>query len=296
MPIPSTDWSLPLSNASNISYFETADGLSLYYRDFGSDHAGTPIICLPGLTRNSRDFEELANSLSTRRRVITVDFRGRGFSDRDPNWRNYHPGTYVSDVMTLLDLLNIKRVIVIGTSLGGLCAMVMAATAPDRIAGVILNDIGPEINPAGLSRIQQYTGHLESVTDWDEAVTQTRETYGGSLPGLSDAEWRRMAWRAYRADEKGVPVLDSDPDIGTAVREIGAQTGDPWLAFDALASIPTVVLWGMTSDILTADIVEKMKIRNDNIEVVAIPNRGHVPLLDEPECISAIDQFLARVA
>lgn len=285
-----------MSNASNAGFFKTADGLNLYYRDFGREQPGTPIVCLPGLTRNSRDFEDFANSISKQRRVITTDFRGRGFSDHDPDWHNYIPDTYVNDVLALLDSLNIDRFIIVGTSLGGLCAMRIAATAPNRLAGVVLNDICPEINPAGLARIQEYTGRLQAVSDWDEAVKQTQDIYSVTLPGLTEAEWRKMAWRAYRANSAGVPELDMDPNIGTAVRKIGPQTGDPWLSFDALAAIPTVVLWGELSDILTADLVEKMKVRKKDIEIVPVPNRGHVPLLDEPECVAAIDRFLSKVA
>lgn len=284
-----------MSNEANAHYYRSTDGLNLFYRDFAGQNTGTPVICLPGLTRNSRDFEDLANYLSDRRRVLTVDFRGRGFSDHDPNWRNYHPATYVADVWTLLDVLNIPRVIVVGTSLGGLCAMAMAALHGERLAGVVLNDIGPEINPVGLARIQEYTGRLPPVTSWDDAAQQAKEIYGHFLPGLSDEDFMRLARRGFREDENGVPQLDIDANIGRAVREIGPQKADPWALFDALKDKPTTLLWGQLSDILTKDIVEKMKARKADIDVVAIPNRGHVPLLDEPECLQAIDQFLERV-
>lgn len=277
------------------TFYQSTDGLSLYYREFGAGNAGTPVICLPGLTRNSRDFEDLANTLADRRCVLTTDLRGRGFSEHDPDWQNYHPATYVEDVWTLLDTLGIEQVIVVGTSLGGLCAMVMAAQAPGRVAGVVLNDIGPEIHPAGIERVKQYTGRLPAVATWEEAVGQSKEIYGEWLPGLSDADWQKMAWRAYRDDDRGRPRLDMDPHVGTAVREVGAQKGDPWALFDALADIPTVLLWGVTSDILTRDIVEKMQARKPDLEVVEVPNRGHVPLLDEPECVAAIDDLLDRV-
>lgn len=284
-----------MSTADNENFFKSADGLNLYYRDFGSARDGTPVLCLPGLTRNSRDFEDLAISLSDRRRVLTVDFRGRGFSDHDPVWQNYHPGTYIADVLTLLDSLGIEQVIIVGTSLGGLCAMHIAAQHPERLAGVIMNDIGPEINPAGLARIQEYTGKLPPVADWDGAVMQARVIYGQWLPGVSDTDWRKMAWRAYRENAAGVPELDIDPNIGRAIREVGPQTGDPWQSFDALINVPTVLLWGCLSDILTEDIIDKMKHRKPDLEVVAVADRGHVPLLDEPECVAAIDQFLSKV-
>ncbi len=279
----------------NAHFFQSSDGLNIYYRDFAGQKDGTPVICLPGLTRNSRDFEDLANYLSSRRRILTIDFRGRGFSDHDPNWQNYHPGTYVEDVWTLLDVLNIGKVIVIGTSLGGLCAMVMAAQNSDRIAGVVMNDIGPEINPDGLARIQQYTGRLPAVDSWDEAARQTKEIYGQWLPGLSDDEYLALARRGFRENDAGVPQLDIDVNIGKAVREIGPQKGDPWALFDALSEIPTTLLRGEISDILTKDIADRMKARKEDLEVVVVPNRGHVPLLNEPECLMAIDSFLEEV-
>jgi len=284
-----------MSLDDNGHYYQSVDELRLFYRDFGQDKKGTPVICLPGLTRNSRDFIELAERLAAKRRVLAPDFRGRGFSAHDPNWENYHPLTYVQDVWTLLDGLDIDRVIVVGTSLGGLCSMVMAAQAVDRVAGVVMNDIGPEINPAGIARVQAYTGKTPPVTSWDEAAAQAKEIYGEWLPGLDDAAWRKLAWRGFREDANGIPRLDIDPNIGEAVRKVGPQKGDPWALFDALQTIPVVLLWGVMSDILTIDIVEKMSARKPDLEVTEVPNRGHVPLLDEPECLAAIDSLLSRI-
>lgn len=283
-----------MSYPENSGFCKSHDGLNLYYRDFGTDNPGTPVICLPGLTRNSRDFDDLATRLSARRRIVTTDFRGRGFSDHDPNWQNYHPLTYVQDVWSLLDHLEIERTVVIGTSLGGLCAMVMSATRSDRFAGAVMNDIGPEINPAGIERISNYTGRVEPVGSWTEAVEQIKSLYGDWLPGLEDSDWEKMARRAYREDDNGVPRLDMDANIGEAVRKVGAQKGDPWALFDSLGDKPITLIWGVLSDILTEDIIEKMKARKSDLTVVPVPNRGHVPLLDEPECTAAIDELLER--
>ncbi|MDJ0700467.1 MAG: alpha/beta hydrolase [Woeseiaceae bacterium] len=284
-----------MPHAANSGFFKSHDGLNLYYRDFGAGNPGTPLICLPGLTRNSRDFEDFAVELSERRRVLTTDFRGRGYSDYDPEWQNYHPHTYVRDVWTLLDMLGIERIIVIGTSLGGLCAMAMATLNAGRLAGVVLNDIGPELNPAGIERVRQHAGRTPPVNDWDEAVEQTKLIYGDCFPGLSEDDWQKMAWRAYREVESEVPRLDMDDMIGEAIRTVKPQSDDPWPFFDALANVPTTLLWGLMSDILTKDIVKKMQARKPDLEVVQVPNRGHVPLLDEPECIAGIDALLAKV-
>ncbi|HET6630635.1 MAG TPA: alpha/beta hydrolase [Woeseiaceae bacterium] len=273
-------------------FYESNDGLSLFYRDYGAERPGTPVLCLPGLTRNSRDFEDLARTLCARRRVLAPDLRGRGYSQHDPEWRNYHPGTYVNDVFTLLEHAGVERVIVIGTSLGGLIAMGMAAQDPARLAGVVLNDIGPEIAPAGLARISAYAGRLPPVKNWGEAVAQAQDVYGEWWPGLSDEQWLRMAQRGYREGEDGVPRLDIDPAIGTAVREAGPQSGDPWRAFDALQGTPTLVLRGERSDILSEEILDRMRQRKPDLATVTVANRGHVPLLDEPECVAAIDGFV----
>jgi len=170
----------------------------------------------------------------------------------------------------------------------------MSAQHPERIAGVVMNDIGPEINPAGLARVQEYTGRVPAVKNWDEAAAQSKELYGAWLPGLSGDEWHKMARRAFRENEQGVPELDIDTNIGEAVRNVGPQKGDPWALFDTLKDTGVLLLWGLMSDILTEDIVDKMKARKDDLEVVAVPNRGHVPLLDEPECLAASDNFLQR--
>jgi pimeloyl-ACP methyl ester carboxylesterase len=275
--------------------YTSADGLALFYREFGPEAPGTPVICLPGLTRNSRDFIDVAVHIGDRRRVLLPDLRGRGSSAYDPEWRNYHPGTYVNDVWTLLNHLALERVIVIGTSLGGLCAMGMAATQAERLAAVVMNDIGPEINTAGLERIQTYVGKQEAPQTWEEAIEQTRANYGEFLPGLSDADWEKMVWKAYRKGDDGVPVADYDPNIGRAVTEVGPQVGDPWAIFDALGPVRTTLLWGEISDILTKDIVDKMAARKQDLEVVVVRNRGHAPLLDEPECLAAIDAVLDEV-
>lgn len=278
------------------NFYQSEDGLRLFYRDYGSECSGTPVLCLPGLTRNSRDFEDLAKYLSPRRRVLCPDFRGRGFSDHDPNWKNYHPLTYVQDVWSLLDHIGVQRVIVVGTSLGGLCAMVMSATRHERLAGVVMNDIGPEINPAGIARVQAYTGKQSAVQNWSDAVRQARETYGDGLPGLSDSFWERFARRGYRENSDGIPRLDMDENIGRAVREVGAQKGDPWQQFESFGEIPVTVLWGELSDILTKEITEKMHKHLPHLAVVRVKNRGHAPLLDEPEAIAAIDALLEKIA
>lgn len=280
-------------------YYESHDWLKLFYKDYSpanaSGRSAIPAICLPGLTRNSRDFDELAAHLARHRRVLAPDLRGRGFSEHDAEWRNYHPGTYVKDTWTLLDTLGIERIIVIGTSLGGLMAMLMAHQDSNRLAGVVMNDVGPEIASEGLARIMAYAGLLPEVANWHDAVAQTREVYGQAWPTLDDDEWKRMAQRAYRENADGVPVQDIDRNIGRAIREVGTQTGDPWQLFDALRATPTLLLHGTISDILTQPIIDKMLVRKPDLQVVHVPDRGHVPILNEKESVSAIDRFIGEL-
>jgi pimeloyl-ACP methyl ester carboxylesterase len=274
----------------------SADGLELFYRDFGDPAAkGVPVVCLPGLTRNSRDFVALAKRLSRQRRVICPDLRGRGFSAYDPHYKNYVPGTYVKDVATLLGELGIGRVISIGTSLGGLMTMVLAGSKTVTLAGAVLNDVGPVLGP-GIARIQSYTGTAAPVKSWDEAVAQARLVYGPALPGLSEEEWRAFARRGYR-EEDGAIRLDYDPKIGDAIREVPppAPGADPWPLYERLRDVPTVVLRGGLSDILEQDVFEEMGHRIPDARLVLVPNRGHVPLLDEPEVTAAIDALLKDV-
>ena len=269
----------------------SADGLDLFYREFGDTDNDRPVVCLPGLTRNSRDFESLAEHLAPAYRVLCPDLRGRGYSAHDPEWRNYHPATYVADTWRLLDALEIERCAIIGTSLGGLMAMLMAGESPQRLAGVVLNDIGCEVAPAGLERIVGYVGALPPVGNWQEAAAQAREVNGVAAPDLDDADWLAFARRIYREDGQGVPRLDMDPNIGRALVEVGGTLADPWELFDGMR-MPVLEIRGALSDVLTTDILEKMRARKPALQVVEIANRGHAPLLDEPDALTAIDAFL----
>jgi pimeloyl-ACP methyl ester carboxylesterase len=254
------------------------------------------VLCLAGLTRNSRDFEALAPHLAVRHRVICPDLRGRGLSARDPRWQNYQPGTYLADLLGLLQALELARVAIIGTSLGGLLAMMLGATAPQRVAGIVLNDIGPEIDPKGIDRIKSYAGMLPPVGSWDDAREQLRAVHGNAWPGLSDARWSALVRRSYRENAAGIPVLDCDPRIGDALRAAPPTPAEAfWPVYAALRTLPVLVLRGALSDILSAGTVERMAREKPDLERVTVADRGHVPLLDEPEALAAIDHFLDRL-
>lgn len=285
--------------SAHLEHFVTLrDGLKMYCREYGAaNRDGPAVLCLPGLTRNSRDFESLARGLSDRWRVLTPDLRGRGRSDYDPNWQQYQPLTYVADVGELLQQRGESRVVVIGTSLGGLIAMLMAALNPAALAGAVLNDVGPEIDPAGLARIANYVGKLPPVRTWDEAAAQARLVNGVALPDYTEEDWMRFARAAYRDDGAGRPVLDMDPRIGDAMREAPAGAApDLWPLFGLLAAVPTLAIRGETSDILSAATFAKMAQLKPDLRTLLVPGRGHAPTLDEPACRVAIRAFLESIA
>jgi pimeloyl-ACP methyl ester carboxylesterase len=278
-------------------YFESSDGLTLYYRDYTAPESDRlPVMCLPGLTRNSRDFEALALWLQRGgRRVLTPDLRGRGRSQHDPNWSNYHPGTYLGDLERLQAAASAERVIVVGTSLGGILAMLIAATRPAAIAGAVLNDVGPEIAPEGLQRIAQYVGRHAPVGSWEDAIAQAQSTYGLALPDLTPADWQALARRSY-IEVDGVPRLDMDPMIGEAVRAAPAGAApDLWPVYAALAPLPALALRGALSDVLSEATFERMAREKPDLRRLSVARRGHPPLLDEPECLAAIDDFLSTL-
>jgi pimeloyl-ACP methyl ester carboxylesterase len=277
-------------------YFTSADGLRLHYRDYPAAEPGrVPVLCVPGLTRNCRDFESVAPRIQRTRRVLCADLRGRGLSQHDPNWQNYHPGTYVADIARLLADAAVSRVIILGTSLGGILAMLVAATSPQVLAGVILNDVGPEVAAEGLKRISTYVGKSPQVSNWAEAAAQAKATYGLAWPGATDADWMRLARRSY-TEVDGVPRLAMDPMIGEAVRAAPSGAApDLWPVFGALRPIPTLALRGAISDVLSQQTFDRMATEKPDLVRVTVAGRGHPPMLDEPDSVAAIDAFLARL-
>ncbi len=276
------------------AYFESADGLRLHYRDYpvAAGASRTPVLCLPGLTRNCKDFESVATSLCADRRVVTPDMRGRGLSEYDQQWHNYHPQKYVEDVWQLLSLLGIDRTVVIGTSLGGLMAMLMVVQRSESVAGVVLNDVGPEIDPSGLERLAGYVGNLPTEVDWNSAAERTRQIHAASYPDLSDDEWLTLTEHTYREVDSAL-LPDSDRNIGVAFRSgISGLKEDPWTLFAALTHTPTLLLRGATSDILSAETATRMVEKMPDLVFITVPKRGHAPLLNELESINAIRKFL----
>lgn len=277
-------------------HWTSRDGLKLHYRDYPGPGERPPVLCLHGLTRNARDFESLAERYAGEWRVIAPDFRGRGGSEHDPNPANYAPPTYALDVLELLDSLAIDRAVFVGTSLGGLVTMAIAAFAPGRIAAAVLNDVGPELDPAGLERIRSYVGKPVRFSGWDEAGEAFAARFGPVHPGYGRVEWLRYARRVGRQTDGGVE-LDYDMAIAEpfAATEAGASP-DAWPLLGALAGRPVLILRGETSDLLSPEVAERMRDSIPGSELVTVRGVGHAPDFEEPETIAALDRLLGRVA
>ncbi|WP_300296736.1 alpha/beta hydrolase [Ferrovibrio sp.] len=279
-------------------YFHAQDDLRLYYRDYGQRHATRlPLLCLPGLTRNARDFHDFALRHAAERRVICFDFRGRGRSAYDPDSSNYQPSVYLSDLQHLLAVTHLHRVVVLGTSMGGIMAMAMATAMPTALAGVILNDVGPDVSESGRQRIAGYIGNPIFAPDYETAMAILQRTYAPAYPKLGSDSWMRIARATFTEDtSRGGLRLDYDLNIAQAMREQARQPlPDLWPLFRGLRHVPLLALRGTLSDILTAETLVRMKREHAGMVAVTVPDVGHVPQLDEPEAVAAIDAFLARL-
>ena len=289
-----------MSTYTEIS-FTSDDGLRLYARDYpaSSGPARLPVICIHGLTRNSADFDELAPLIAAlSRRVLAVDVRGRGQSQRDPRHENYNPVVYAADVVKLMHELGIARAVFIGTSMGGLITMTLAAQHSDMVAAAVLNDIGPVLSEKGLARIAGYAGKAVALGSWEDAAGFIKDINGCAFPDNSDAEWGKWARRAFEQIEGGRLAPRYDPNIA-----VGMQTGKlrttslaGRMAFRRLAKKrPVLLVRGALSDLLEARQADWMRRAAPGMQYVEVPNVGHAPMLTEPAALEAIAQFLATV-
>lgn len=283
------------SGTDSGSFVVVADGLRLHYRDYPGPAGKAPLLCLHGLTRNSRDFMDFAERHSPEWRVLAADFRGRGLSDYDPLPARYTPVTYAADVLHFLNALEIDRAVFIGTSLGGLVTMAIAAIAPQRIAASILNDVGPELTAGGLERIRSFVGKDVRFATWDEAAEAIAANNRRLPQGYSHDDWVEMAHRVCRED-KGEIIFDYDMAIALPFETHGpVPKVDLWPLFKALGQRPLLVVRGEQSDLLSADALEKMHEAVPGMKSVTVPGVGHAPTLDEPEALEAIDALLGSL-
>jgi len=284
--------------AGDSLYFDAPDGLRLHAATYGPKDAPLTALCMHGLTRNHKDFEPMIAALPDRYRFISVDVRGRALSDRDPNPENYTPAAYVGDMTALLDRLGLRRVALIGTSMGGLMSMIMAKAIPDRISGIVMNDVGPVLDKAGLDRIAAYAGKTEPFESWQAAANAVARVQGDIFPDYGPDDWMAFARRTCREGDDGLIHLDYDPAITRTVSDVrpGFFTRRAmWKLFRAMRSKPLLVIRGETSDILSQKTAGKMTRIHPDARRVTVPRVGHAPILDEPEAVSAISTFLARL-
>lgn len=277
-------------------YWWSKDGLRLHYRDYAGDASRPPILCIPGLTRNARDFEGVAERLAGQWRLICVDLRGRGESAYAKDPMSYVPLTYLQDMEALIAELKLERFILFGTSLGGLITMLLAMSGPQRIAGALLNDVGPALEPRGLDHIRSYVGRARDWPTWLHAARFIAEAQADRYPDWTLDQWLAYAKRLAKLTPNGRIVYDYDMRIAEPFKLPGGESGfDMWPAFRALGRAPALLLRGELSDLLSEETAVRMAEEVASLEVATIPRVGHAPTLDEPESAEAVDHLLARV-
>jgi pimeloyl-ACP methyl ester carboxylesterase len=278
--------------------YSSADGLSLFARDYGDRLSPwMPVVCLAGLTRNSRDFHDLAAHLSTHRhrprRVVTFDYRGRGRSDRAKSSHSYNPLAEMNDVFDGMAALGIPRAVVVGTSRGGIIGMLMALARPASVTALVLNDVGPKIEALGLARIKAAVGGTPLPVDWPDAVRLLRRLHGASFTNWTDQEWDEFARRTFR-DENGLPARDYDPALAETFE--GVEFDEPvphlWDEFRSLKALPMLVIRGENSDLLSAGTVATMTTLHPQVESVTVANEGHPPALRPGQLLTRISAFI----
>ena len=277
-------------------FWPSRDGLKLHFRDYAGRADRPPVLCLPGLTRNARDFEPVAERIAGEWRVLCPDLRGRGDSAYAKDSASYNPLQYVDDIALLLEQEGIERVVAFGTSLGGLMTMILAMTAPQRLAGALLNDVGPEIEPGGLERIRGYVGQGRSFPTWMHAARALEEGQGDIFPDWEIADWLAMAKRCMVVGSNGRIHFDYDMRIAEPFSQPGGEAGvDMWPGIAGLKDCPVLLVRGELSEILSARTLAKMADMLPDAEAVTVPRVGHAPMLDEPVAVAGIDRLLARV-
>lgn len=273
-------------------FYQSVDGALQLFAQVSGPEDAPPVLCLHGLTRNHRDFAYLAAHLSPDYRVIVPDQRGRGRSAWDNDPSRYNLMVYVADMFALLDHLGIDQVRVIGTSMGGLMGMIMATQQPHRIKALVLNDVGPEIAPEGLARIAGYAGKGGPLETWDAAAKAAEMINAVAFPDYGPDDWAAFAQRTYRETD-GRIVPDYDPAIALGLKpQSNAVAPDLWPLWAGIGQTPVLVIRGALSDLLSSATFDRMLAEHPDSQGVTVANRGHAPMLDEPEAVAAIDRFL----
>ena len=288
-----------MSPAPERFFVSAPDGLKLHACAYGNrNEARQMVVCLPGLTRSTADFEPLAQALAGDPKhpcyVVAVDYRGRGESEYDSNAANYTIAVELADLIAVLTALSVERAVFVGTSRGGILAMLLATVRPAALVGVVLNDIGPELDIKGLFRIKNYVGRLPQPKSMDEGADILRQLFAAQFPRLGSDDWLAFARRTFK-EQDGLLKPRYDHKIAEALKSIDLERPQPtlWNEFDALASVPVMVIRGGNSDLLSAATVEAMRARRPDITTLEVPEQGHAPLLAESDVIGRIAAFIA---
>lgn len=286
-----------LTQSHRDEFWTSPDGLQLHYRDYAGPADRPALLCLPGLTRNCRDFAPLAEAFAGQWRLICPDLRGRGESEYARDAESYNPVTYLHDLESLFEYLGLARFVVIGTSLGGLLAMLLTPVHGHRIAGAVLNDVGPRLEREGLDRVRETVGRGGTFPTWMHAARALQETHGSAFPDYSITQWLDQAKRRMNLSGNGRISFAYDMKIAQSFQTAPAAADiELWPYFENLAGRPVLAVRGELSDLLSADTLEEMKSRMPAIEMVTIPRTGHAPSLEEPEALAAIARLLVRVS
>ena len=288
---------MPTETIPSVSRFFTAsDGLKLHMRDWGQPTPALPVVCLPGLARTADDFDALARRLAPTRRVVAIDYRGRGQSDRDPDWRNYDLRVENADILNMLAGAGIGEAIFVGTSRGGFHAMILSATRPTILRGVVLNDIGPVIEAVGLARIRGYVGKLPTPRSWPDAVDLAKRVMSAQFSGLSDAEWEAYARLTFEEkDGRFRARYDSNLMKPLAALDLEAPIPTMWPQFEGLKDSPLLTLRGENSDLLSNETLAEMGRRHPGMDSFVVPGQGHAPLLLDTPTLDRIEAFITRI-
>ena len=278
-------------------FFSAPDGLKLHLLDYDPGGDETPVVCLPGLSRTSNDFDALARRLSTKRRVIAIDYRGRGLSERDRDWTNYDLLVENADILSQLAAAGVGDAIIVGTSRGGMHAMVFAATRPSMLKGVVLNDIGPVIETKGLTRIRGYVGKLPTPSSWSDAIDLAKRVMSAQFTALTDADWEAYARMSFE-EKDGRLAARYDPALSKGLEALDLEAPLPtlWPQFEGLRQVPVLALRGENSDLFSPETLAEMARRHPSLETHVVAGQGHAPLLIDEPTIARIEKFVEDVA
>ncbi len=286
-----------MSKAYQDVYYQSNDNLTLYARDYKNSHAAKTIICMHGFTRNSADFEPLAQILSEKYRIIVPDQRGRGLSEYDSNTANYNPAKYIDDMFKLIQVLDLDEVHIIGTSMGAVVGMSMAAMQPKTVKSMVLNDLGPKVDGFGLKRILESMGIQPKINCWDDAVAHLKKINRLVYPDFTEEQWMGYTVNVFKENNDGVPVSTLDPGVSDLHKDFDVESSpmDLWPVFHSASACSFLVIRGEMSDVFSLSCFKELKQYDNVLNTYEVPRVGHAPLLDDKPTITVISKFFNNI-